>query len=135
MNSLLCVLLVIITLCLGSSKAIWDKNTVHFKSSLGPNNTLRINCLSDQDNLGFHHLSPGQTYDISFHDSVLGTKIVCDLSKGPNYLFHASFTAYQGETIIVHYGRNVFWDAREDGIYHAEGKESPKLMYKWIKIV
>ncbi|EOA15779.1 hypothetical protein CARUB_v10007034mg [Capsella rubella] len=134
MNCLWCFLIVI-ALCLGSSNAIWDKNTVHFKNSLAPKNTLKISCVSDEDILGFHSLSPGQTYDISFHDSVLGTQIICDLWQGPNYRFHANFKAYQGKQIIVRYGLNVFWDAREDGIYHAEGKETPKLLYKWIVTV
>ncbi|XP_010445096.1 PREDICTED: uncharacterized protein LOC104727714 [Camelina sativa] len=131
MNSFLCFLLVI-ALCLGSSNAIWDKNTVHFKSSLGPKNILRIYCVSDQDIIGDRYLSPGQTFDFSFHDSVLKTFFNYDLWQGPNYRFHASFTAYEGRYILVRYGRNVFWDAREDGIYRAEGKETPKLMYKWL---
>ncbi|XP_010436364.1 PREDICTED: uncharacterized protein LOC104720091 [Camelina sativa] len=130
MNSFLCFLL-IIALCLGSSNAVWEKNTVHFKNSLGPQNILKIHCVSNEDNLGFHYLSPGQTYDFSFHDSALKTKFNCDLWQGPDFRFHASFTAYEGKVIIVRYGRNVFWDAREEGIYRAEDKETPKLMYSW----
>ncbi|XP_010451151.1 PREDICTED: uncharacterized protein LOC104733257 [Camelina sativa] len=130
MNSFLCFLL-IIALCLGSSNAVWEKNTVHFKNSLGPQNILKIHCASNEDNLGIHYLSPGQTYDFSFHDSALKTKFNCDLGQGPDFRFHASFTAYEGKFIIVRYGRNVFWEAREEGIYRAEGKEAPKLMYSW----
>ncbi|XP_019086214.1 PREDICTED: uncharacterized protein LOC109126807 [Camelina sativa] len=132
MNSFLCFLLAI-ALCLVSSNAIFDKNTVHFKNSLGPKNILKMDCVSDENILGFHYLSPGQAYDLTFHDSVLKTKILCDMWQGPHYRFLASFTAYEGKYLIVRYGRNVFWDAREDGIYRSEGKETPKLMYKWTK--
>ncbi|CAD5333389.1 S-protein 9 [Arabidopsis thaliana] len=132
MNRLSCFLLVI-GLCIGLSNANlkWnEKNTVFFKSSLGRNNVLKIHCTSE-DNLGFHFLRPGETYDFSFHDSIVRSDFYCELWQGPNFKFHASFMAYQGGGLIVHYGKKNFWDAREDGIYFTHGKETPKLEYKW----
>nr|VDD40476.1 unnamed protein product [Brassica oleracea] len=131
MNRFSCFLLTI-ALIVGSSNAIWEKNSLHFKSSLRPGNTLRIRCLSNDDDLGVHLLSPGQTYDFSFHDSILKTYFDCTLDQGPNFSFHVSFTAYKSGGGIIRYGKTNFWDAREDGMYFTHGQEAPKLEYKWI---
>ncbi|CAN7084652.1 unnamed protein product [Brassica oleracea var. botrytis] len=109
----------------------YEKISVHFKNSLGRNNILKINCLSNNDNLGFHFLRPGETYEFSFHDSVFKTEFFCDLWQGPNFKFHAGFTGYEGGGLIVHYGKQNFWDAREDGIYFTHGQKTPKLEYNW----
>lgn len=126
--------LFIILICTGLSNAIWEKDSVNFKNSLRPKNILRISCVSDQDDFGLHYLSPGQTYELSFKESVLKTKFDCELWQGSNYEFYATFRAYEGGGVIVHYGKNNFWDAREDGIYFTHGKDTPKLEYKWRKI-
>ncbi|CAN7059604.1 unnamed protein product, partial [Brassica rapa subsp. trilocularis] len=131
MNRLSCFLLTI-GLCIGLSNAKWnEKNSVHFKNSLGRNNILKINCISNDDDLGFHYLRPGETYEFSFHDSVIKTEFFCDLWQGPNFKFHAGFTGYEGGGLIVHYGKKNFWDAREDGIYFTHGQNMPKLEYTW----
>ncbi|XP_010450777.1 PREDICTED: uncharacterized protein LOC104732878 [Camelina sativa] len=131
MNRLSCLMLVI-GLCVGLSDAfIWnEKNTVFFKNSLGRNNVLKIHCLSSDD-LGFHFLRTGETYDFSFHDSIGKSIFYCYLWQGPNFKFHAEFEAYKGGGLIVHYGKKNYWDAREDGIYFTHGTEKPKLEYKW----
>ncbi|WZZ04860.1 hypothetical protein YC2023_090781 [Brassica napus] len=129
MNRLSCFLLVI-GLCVGLSNA-YEKNSVHFKNSLGRNNILKINCLSNNDNLGFHFLRPGETYEFSFHDSVFKTEFFCDLWQGPNFKFHAGFTGYEGGGLIVFFFPKNFWDAREDGIYFTHGQKTPKLEYNW----
>ncbi|CAN6917843.1 unnamed protein product [Brassica oleracea] len=131
MNRLLCFQLVV-TLCFGLSYAkFYEKDSVHFNNSLNPNNILKVHCISDQDDFGDHFLSPGQTYDFSFYESITKTKVDCDLWQGPDFRFHAKFMAYKGGGFIVHYGKKNFWDAREDGIYFTHGKELPKLEYKW----
>ncbi|CAG7908182.1 hypothetical protein BRARA_D02370 [Brassica rapa] len=131
MSRLWCFLL-IITLCVGLNNAgVLEKNSVHFKNSLGPNNILRVDCSSKDDFLGVHDLKPGQTFDFSFNDSILKTKFDCTLAQGQGFIHQASFRAYEGGGFIVHYGKENFWDAREDGIYFTHGKETPKLEYKW----
>lgn len=112
MNPFSCFLLVI-ALCVGFSNAKM-KNSVHFYNSLLPKNILKIHCISDEDDLGIHFLSPGQTYDFSFNDSIFKTKIDCQLWQGIGYKFFAKFRAYQGGGLIVHHGKKNFWDARED---------------------
>ncbi|XP_010435862.1 PREDICTED: uncharacterized protein LOC104719609 [Camelina sativa] len=132
MNRLLCFLL-FIGLCVGLSDAKFKwpkKSTVFVKSSLGQNNVLKIHCKSVDDDLGFHFLRTGETYDFSFYESFLITSFDCYLWQGPHYKFHAEFEAYAGGGIIIHSKKN-FWDAREDGIYFTHGKEMPKLEYKW----
>ncbi|CAH2077725.1 unnamed protein product [Thlaspi arvense] len=133
MNRLSCFLLAMALYVGLNNAAVFEKNSVHFKSSLGPDSSLRIHCVSDQDDLGVHFLRPGQTYDFSFHDSVLKTIIECNLYwMGPRGAGHgASFRAYEGGGVIVHYGKQNFWDARVDGVYFTHGKETPKLEYKW----
>lgn len=123
--------LLVIALCVGLSNAILDKNSVHFKNSLGPNNILKVCCQSTEDDLGCPLLSPGQTREYSFNDSLLKTKIDCILAQGKNFMFSTSFRAYEGGGLIVHYGKENFWDAREDGVYFTHGKETPKLEYTW----
>ncbi|ESQ37438.1 hypothetical protein EUTSA_v10002720mg [Eutrema salsugineum] len=131
MNRIWCSLF-IIALCIGWSNAL-KKNSVHFKNSLGQNNILRIHCTKDDDDLGYQQLSPGQTYDISFHDSLWGMRINCDLWQGLDYRFHAHFLAYEGGLIIPFVGKNNFWDAREDGIYFTHDiLKVPTLKYKWV---
>ncbi|ESQ37814.1 hypothetical protein EUTSA_v10029254mg [Eutrema salsugineum] len=133
MNRFSCFLFVIV-LCVGLGNAkLWEKNSVHFRNSLHPGNILTIRCQLNKDDLGFHDLKPGETYDFSFRDSLFKTKVDCALQQGgPNQKFHANFRAYKGGGLIVHYGKKNFWDAREDGIYFTHGKEAPKLEYKWI---
>lgn len=129
--SRLWLFLLIVTLCVRLNNAgVLKKNSVHFKNSLGPNDILRVDCLSKDDSL-VHDLKPGQTYDFSFNDSILKTIFDCTLSHGQGFIHQASFTAYEGGGVIVHYGKENFWDAREDGIYFTHGKETPKLEYKW----
>ncbi|KAL1209168.1 putative S-protein [Cardamine amara subsp. amara] len=104
MNRLSCVLL-IFGLCIGLSNTKWnEKNSVFFKNSLGWNNVLKVHCISNDDDLGYHFLRPGGIYDFSFHDS---------------------------GGFIVHYGKKNFWEAKDDGIYFTHGKEVPKLEYMW----
>ncbi|CAN8242088.1 unnamed protein product [Cochlearia groenlandica] len=136
MNHFLCVLLVIFFYFRLGNAELWENNSVHFNNSLGPKNILKIDCVLNKDDLGFHFLNPGETYVFSFHDSLFKTKADCELWQGlgPTYKFHASFRAYEGGGIIVHYGKKNFWDAREDGIYFTHGKEAPKLEYKWIPL-
>ncbi|EOA18850.1 hypothetical protein CARUB_v10007472mg [Capsella rubella] len=129
MNRLLCFLLVI-GLCVGLSDS-FEKNTVFIKSSLGLDNALKIHCRSKDDDLGFHFLRTGETYDFSFHDGIAGTLFACDLWQGPNFKFHTSFVAYESGSLVFHHGKKNYWDAREDGIYFTHGKEMPKLEYKW----
>ncbi|CAH8277415.1 unnamed protein product [Arabidopsis lyrata] len=124
--------LLVIGLSVGLSNAKWnEKNAVFFKNSLGRNKVLKVNCISNDDNLGFHFLRPGETYDFSFHDSLFKSEFYCDLWQGPDFKLHASFMAYEGGGFIVHYGKKNFWDAREDGIYFTHGQKMPKLEYKW----
>ncbi|CAN8257240.1 unnamed protein product [Cochlearia groenlandica] len=132
MMNRLCSLFIIALLCVGLSNAIKIKNAVHFINSLGQNNTLRIHCISDEDDLGYHFLSPEQTYNFSFYDSIMGTRISCELGHGVDYSFHAKFMAYESGGLIRRYGKNNFWDAREDGIYFTHGQKTPKLEYKWV---
>lgn len=126
--------LFVIALCVGLINAAINKqkNSVHFRNDLGPNNTLWIHCISDEDDFGDHFLTLGETYDFSFYDSVVGTLIKCDLGKGIRFRFHAKFIAYEGVWLIPHYGQMNFWYAKEDGIYFAHGKDIPKLKYTWI---
>ncbi|CAL9217713.1 unnamed protein product [Arabidopsis halleri] len=134
MNRKYSCFLLVIALCLGLSAAVGfnEKNSVHITNSLGPNNDLKVCCVSDEDDLGCPLLSPGQSRVYSFHDSILKTKIDCNLVKGSTFLYHSSFRAYEGGGFISHYGKEVFWDAREDGVYLSHGKDTPKFMYKWI---
>lgn len=60
------------------------------------------------------------------------TTIDCNLVKGSTFVHHSYFRAYEGGGFISHYGKQVFWDAREDGVYLSHGKDTPKYMYKWI---
>ncbi|VYS53237.1 unnamed protein product [Arabidopsis thaliana] len=126
----------VIILCAGLNNAKFnEKNSVIFKSSLGPKKLLRIHCTSEHDDTDYVYLRHGQTYAFSFHDSVLKTIFDCELKQGSsyyNYNFYARFRAYKGGGLVVHYGKRNFWDAREDGIYFTHGKETPKLEYKWI---
>ncbi|CAN8288628.1 unnamed protein product [Cochlearia groenlandica] len=134
MNRLLCVFLVI-GLCVGVSNArrakFGEKNTVFFKNSLGFNKVLKVHCLSHDDDLGYHSLRIGETYDFSFNDSLLKTKFFCDLWQGPDFKHHAGFTAYEGGGLIVHFGKRNYWEAREDGVYFTHGHTWPKLEHKW----
>ncbi|KAF8097314.1 hypothetical protein N665_0291s0023 [Sinapis alba] len=125
--------LIVIALCVELSNGeLFPKDSVHFKNSLQPNNILKVHCISDEDDLGDHLLSPGQTYDISFYESIFTTKVNCVLWQGPGFKFYALFRAYEGGGVIVHYGKKNFWDAREDGIYFTHGRIAPKLEYKWL---
>ncbi|CAN8244607.1 unnamed protein product [Cochlearia groenlandica] len=133
MNHLSCFVLVItLIMCieLSNGKSLL-KDSVHFKNSLRPNNYLKIHCKSDEDDLGVHFLSNGQTYDFSFYESILKTKVNCVLWKGPGFILRSAFRAYKGGGLIVHYGKKNFWDVREDGIYFTHGQDLPKLEYKW----
>lgn len=131
MNRFSCLLLVI-AFCVGlSNAAVFKKNSVHFKNSLNPNTILRVCCSSNGDDLGCPILNPGQTREYSFYDSVLKTKIDCTLTKGKDESYQISFRAYEGGGVIVHYGKEYFWDAREDGLYFAHVNETPKLKYTW----
>ncbi|XP_013623746.1 PREDICTED: uncharacterized protein LOC106329603 [Brassica oleracea var. oleracea] len=132
MNNLYCSLF-IIALCVGLSNAVVKmKNSVHFMNSLGGNNVLKIHCISDEDDLGYHLLKPGEIYEFSFYDSVMGTRINCDVAQGIEFRFHAKFMAYKGGGLIGHYGKMNFWFCRDDGIYFTHGKDDPKLEYKWV---
>ncbi|ESQ37439.1 hypothetical protein EUTSA_v10002994mg [Eutrema salsugineum] len=107
MNHLSCSLF-IIALCIGLSNANKKKNSVHFKNSLGQNNILRIHCISDEDDPGYHHLSHGQTYDCSFYDNIAGRRISCDLWQGLDFRFHAKFMAYKSGGLILRHGKKTF---------------------------
>ncbi|CAH8355104.1 unnamed protein product [Eruca vesicaria subsp. sativa] len=133
MNRLSCFLLTI-ALIAGSSNALFEKNSVHFKNSLRPGNILKIHCISDSDDLGVHFLNPGQTYDFSFHDSFLKTYFDCTLDQGLNFSFRVAFPAYKSGGGLVRFGKTNFWDAREDGMYFTHGTEAPKLEYKWAPV-
>ncbi|KAL9281617.1 S-protein 8 [Arabidopsis thaliana] len=124
--------LLVIGLSVGLSSGKWnEKNSVIFTNSLGRNKVLKVNCISNDDNLGFQFLRHGQTYDFSFHDSLFKSEFYCDLWQGPNFKLHAAFTAYEGGGLIVHYGKKNFWDVRDDGIYFTHGQKMPKLEYTW----
>ena len=131
MKRISCFLIVIALSAELSNGESYDKDSVHFINSLNPNNILRVHCLTHDDDLGYHLLSPGQTYEFSFYESIFTTKVNCALWQGPGFKFYAIFRAYTGGGFIVHYGRKNFWDAREDGIYISHGKDSPKLKYNW----
>lgn len=131
MNRFWCFLLVI-ALCVWLSNAKM-KNSVHFRNSLLPKNILKIHCRSEDD-LGIHLLSPGQTYDIYFNDSIFKTKIYCQLWQGIDFKYYRYFMAYKSGGLIIHHGKQNFWDARQDGIYFTHGQEIPKLEYKWVNI-
>ncbi|KAG5389829.1 hypothetical protein IGI04_031370 [Brassica rapa subsp. trilocularis] len=118
MNPLSCFLIVIALSAELSNGESYDKDSVHFINSLNPNNILRVHCLTHDDDLGYHLLSPGQTYEFSFYESIFTTKVNCALWQGPGFKFYAIFRAYTGGGFIVHYGRKNFWDAREDGLQH-----------------
>uniref|UniRef100_M4CNI6 S-protein homolog n=1 Tax=Brassica campestris TaxID=3711 RepID=M4CNI6_BRACM len=115
-----------------SNALVKEKNSVHFMNSLGGNNVLKIHCISDEDDLGEHLLKPGEIYEFSFYDSIMGTLINCDLWQGIEFRFHANFRAYEGGGLIGHYGKQNFWFSRDDGIYFTHGKDEPKLEYKWV---
>ncbi|XP_010419276.1 PREDICTED: uncharacterized protein LOC104704980 [Camelina sativa] len=138
MNCLSYFLLVIV-LCAGLNNAVlfpktYPKNLVQFTNVLGPENILKIHCVSKDDDLGYHYLRHGKIYSFQFDDSVFKTKFDCDLWQGsPYYKFHANFRAYEGGGFVVHYGKKNFWEAREDGIYFTHGIEMPKLEYKWSR--
>ncbi|RID41912.1 hypothetical protein BRARA_J01835 [Brassica rapa] len=124
--------LIIIALCAElSNGAVFPKDSVHFNNSLQPNNILRVHCISDEDDLGDHFLSHGQTYDFSFYESIFKTEVICGLWQGPSFEYYALFKAYEGGGLIVHYGKKNYWDAREDGIYFTHGFYPPKLEYRW----
>lgn len=115
MNRLSCYLFAI-GLFVGLSNAKWnEKNSVYFKNSLRRNNVLKVHCISNDDDLGFHFLRPRETYDFSFHDSIMKTEFYCDLWQRPNFKFHAEFMGYEGGGLIVHYGKKKIWDAKTDG--------------------
>ncbi|WZZ37695.1 LOW QUALITY PROTEIN: hypothetical protein YC2023_033954 [Brassica napus] len=131
MNNLYCSLF-IIALCVGLSNAVVKmKNSVHFMNSLGGNNVLKIHCISDEDDLGYHLLKPGEIYEFSFYDSVMGTRINCD-RRELNSDFMQSSWHIKGGGLIGHYGKMNFWFRRDDGIYFTHGKDDPKLEYKWV---
>ncbi|CAN7067924.1 unnamed protein product [Brassica rapa subsp. trilocularis] len=124
--------LIIIALCAElSNGAVFPKDSVHFNNSLQPNTILRVHCVSDEDDLGDHFLSHGQTYDFSFYESIFKTEVICGLWQGPGFEYYALFKAYEGGGLIVHYGKKNYWDAREDGIYFTHGFYPPKLEYRW----
>ncbi|EOA37673.1 hypothetical protein CARUB_v10012301mg [Capsella rubella] len=132
MNRLSCFVLMI-ALCVGFSNAR-PKNTVHIFNYLLGKNILRVHCISDEDDLGTHLLNPGQTYNFSFQDSVFKTKVDCQLWQGINFKFFKKFRAYESGGVIVHYGKQNFWYAKEDGIYFTHGQEAPKLEYNWTDV-
>ncbi|KAL0708338.1 hypothetical protein Bca4012_074764 [Brassica carinata] len=113
MNRLSCFLIVIALCAELSNGALFPKDSVHFNNSLQPNNILKVHCITDEDDLGDHLLNPGQTYDFSFHESVFRTEVNCGLWQGPGFKYYALFRAYDGG-VILHFGKNNFWDARED---------------------
>ncbi|EOA36587.1 hypothetical protein CARUB_v10011776mg [Capsella rubella] len=132
MNRLFCFL-VLIAFCEGFSNENL-KNAVHIFNNLLPKNILRVHCISDEDDLGTHFLSPEETYNISFHDSVFKTIIYCQLWQGNNFKFFKKFLAYRSGGAIVHYGKQNFWFAKEDGIYFTHGQKAPKLEYTWTNV-
>ncbi|KAH0915383.1 hypothetical protein HID58_029829 [Brassica napus] len=69
MNPLSCFLIVIALSAELSNGESYDKDSVHFINSLNPNNILRVHCLTHDDDLGYHLLSPGQTYEFSFYEN------------------------------------------------------------------
>lgn len=124
--------LIIIALCAElSNGAVFPKDSVHFNNSLQPNTILRVHCVSDEDDLGDHFLSHGQTYDFSFYESIFKTEVICGLWQGPSFEYYALFKAYEGGGLIVHYGKKNYWDAREDGIYFTHDSTPPTLKYRW----
>ncbi|CAN8257987.1 unnamed protein product [Cochlearia groenlandica] len=130
MNCILSRLFVIVLFIGLSNAGLWDKNTVHFINSfVQKENVLRVNCASDDDKFGLHFVNQGQTYNISFHDSIFKTRITCDLWQVSG--LHAGFRAYEGGGGIIHYGKQNFWYARDDGVYFTHGEEEPKLEYRW----
>ncbi|CDY23324.1 BnaA08g12220D [Brassica napus] len=75
MSPLSCFLIVIALSAELSNGESYDKDSVHFINSLNPNNILRVHCLTHDDDLGYHLLSPGQTYEFSFYESIFTTKV------------------------------------------------------------
>ncbi|ESQ30131.1 hypothetical protein EUTSA_v10011968mg [Eutrema salsugineum] len=137
MNRVSCFSFVIV-FCVGLGDAgFLDQNSVQFKNSLKPGNILTVRCDLNDDDLGYHDLNPGVTYELRFYNRLFKTKISCAFWQGDSkQKFHQYFRTYtvripprkfKGINTIgspenltytggLHYGKTNFWDVKEDGI-------------------
>ncbi|KAL8052037.1 hypothetical protein ABFS82_06G184000 [Erythranthe guttata] len=111
-----------------------SKRTVHIVNDL-PRDTpqLELHCYSKDDDLGNHTLSIGQEFQWSFCPNVLPTTLfACHLWWFPK---EKAFDAFK-ENIFKLRTEALYWIAKSDGIYFADGIDYPEASskkYDWNK--
>ena len=113
----------------------FSKWTVAIINELSSNKQLFAHCKSKDDNLGYHTVEVGQTYQWQFKENALQTTLFwCTLWTPTN--LHVTFEVFwreKGERLRSRCNfRACMWYARDDGIYLLNIPESSfELIHKW----
>ncbi|XP_010543574.1 PREDICTED: pumilio homolog 15-like [Tarenaya hassleriana] len=116
-----------------TNAGLFDKERVEITNMLEHNKILKVHCKSDEDDLGFHLIPPGETYEIVFHDNLFDTTVFwCNLWQGPHYKHHQVLTVYdQSQGIAPMHGNRIVWEAWELGIFEHMDDNIRLLRYRW----
>ncbi|CAN0879321.1 S-protein homolog 31 [Linum grandiflorum] len=102
---------------------------VHIVNDMSGNKVLLVRCRSSDQDLGDQNVVVGSEFEWTFERSVWqSTNWVCYLV--PDYNRHAFFQAYTDFT--PDYDHNVYWVAKEDGIYFRDGSGIDGDVLKFI---
>ncbi|CAI0391055.1 unnamed protein product [Linum tenue] len=110
------ILLVIIP---PSSAWFWTYEHVHIVNELDGGKTLIAHCHSLQHDLGVQYVNAGEEYEWRFKPRVFKRTLWrCYLA--PDGFRHVAYDVYNESNQVVDYDFNVYWVAKEDGIYNRD---------------
>ncbi|CAN1144143.1 S-protein homolog 8 [Linum perenne] len=112
------------------SSALWHRPhyQVHILNELTNNKVLLVHCNCSDHDLGDSYIKVGMEYAWTFKEHAFRTtRWRCYLAPDSNR--HAYFVAYEEETPNI--GRNVYWAAKEDGVYFRIEGKADHLDWPW----
>ncbi|CAN1306646.1 hypothetical protein LINPERPRIM_LOCUS26865 [Linum perenne] len=102
---------------------------VHIANELTKNERLTVNCACTDAPQPTTYVDVGGEYEWAFRVHIFRlTQWTCYLTNSDNNR-HAYFVAYEEETPNI--GRNVYWAAKEDGVYFRIEGKADHLDWPW----
>ncbi|KAB2599912.1 hypothetical protein D8674_010183 [Pyrus ussuriensis x Pyrus communis] len=93
-NALQFMLLILVVLTTSVEAGLLSKVTIQITNALGPNTDLTVHCKSNDDDLGYHRLHPGDSFAFKFKPNIWGTTLFfCSFEWAGEFHYYDVFRA------------------------------------------
>ncbi|CAN1195906.1 S-protein homolog 21 [Linum perenne] len=127
--------LIVVSLSYSAESGIWPDHHVHVINELNdPKEALLVHCQSKDNDLGVHYVTVKSEFTWRFKPDLVGNTLFWCYLGAPNNR-HASFDVYDKALLGSEVSNNLYWKAKEDGIYLSETDNNLHfrdiLKYRW----